>query len=118
MYEYNVTYFICFRDLKTDNVLLDVSEGDDVCPALAITDFGCCLADKDNGLNLPYKTVDTDRGGNIALMAPEVKLVLISKYKTIISMVNLLLGRQCSTRYVWIYKLFKSRRLGSWSNGV
>lgn len=43
-----------------------------MCPALAITDFGCCLADKDNGLNLPYKTADTDRGGNIALMAPEV----------------------------------------------
>lgn len=63
---------VFFRDLKTDNVLLDVSEGNDVCPALAITDFGCCLADKDNGLNLPYKTVDTDRGGNIALMAPEV----------------------------------------------
>lgn len=61
-----------FRDLKTDNILLDVSEGNDVCPALAITDFGCCLADKDNGLNLPYKTADTDRGGNIALMAPEV----------------------------------------------
>lgn len=60
------------RDLKADNVLLDVSEGNDVCPALVITDFGCCLADKKNGLNLPYKTADTDRGGNIALMAPEV----------------------------------------------
>lgn len=69
-------YFISlkciFRDLKTDNVLLDVSEGNDVCPTLAITDFGCCLSDKNNGLYLPYKTADTDRGGNIALMAPEV----------------------------------------------
>lgn len=63
---------VAHRDMKTDNILLDVSEGDDVCPALAITDFGCCLADKDNGLYLPYKTADTDRGGNIALMAPEV----------------------------------------------
>lgn len=77
-----MTKLVSFRDLKTDNVLLDVSEGDDICPALAITDFGSCLADKDNGLNLPYKTIDTDRGGNVALMAPEVKLVLISKYKT------------------------------------
>lgn len=57
--------------MKTDNILLDVSEGD-ACPALVITDFGSCLADKDNGLSLPFKTADTDRGGNIALMAPEV----------------------------------------------
>lgn len=93
--------------MKTDNVLLDVSEGDDICPTLAITDFGCCLADKDNGLNLPYKTVDTDRGGNVALMAPEVKLVLISKHKTNwLKMINLFLGCQCSTRYIWIYRLF------------
>ncbi|XP_029347147.1 serine/threonine-protein kinase PINK1, mitochondrial [Acyrthosiphon pisum] len=63
---------VAHRDMKTDNILLDVSEGNDVCPALVITDFGCCLADKDNGLNLPYKSADTDRGGNIALMAPEV----------------------------------------------
>ncbi|KAL4142827.1 hypothetical protein QTP88_005224 [Uroleucon formosanum] len=63
---------VAHRDMKTDNILLDTSEGNDVCPALAITDFGCCLADKDNGLILPYKTADTDRGGNIALMAPEV----------------------------------------------
>lgn len=64
-----------FRDLKTDNVLLDVSEGYDVCPTLVITDFGCCLADKVNKLDLPYKTADTDRGGNIALMAPEVYIL-------------------------------------------
>lgn len=69
---YFISFKCIFRDLKTDNVLLDVSEGNDVCPTLAITDFGCCLSDKNNGLHLPYKTADTDRGGNVALMAPEV----------------------------------------------
>lgn len=37
-----------------------------------ITDFGCCLADKVHGLYLPYNTHDLDKGGNAALMAPEV----------------------------------------------
>lgn len=37
-----------------------------------ITDFGCCLADKSHGLYLPYNTHDIDKGGNVALMAPEV----------------------------------------------
>lgn len=37
-----------------------------------MTDFGCCLADKNHGLYLPYNTPDIDKGGNVALMAPEV----------------------------------------------
>lgn len=37
-----------------------------------MTDFGCCLADKKYGLYLPYSTHDIDKGGNVALMAPEV----------------------------------------------
>jgi len=37
-----------------------------------VTDFGCCLADKTHGLYLPYNSHDIDKGGNIALMAPEV----------------------------------------------
>lgn len=60
------------RDLKGDNILLDLSEETDNCPSLVITDFGCCLADKSHGLYLPYNTHDIDKGGNAALMAPEV----------------------------------------------
>ena len=64
---------IC-RDLKSDNILLDTSDGEENCPLLAVTDFGSCLSDKYYGLNLPYKTPDVDKGGNVALMAPEVRL--------------------------------------------
>lgn len=60
------------RDLKSDNILLDLSEECDNCPTLVITDFGCCLADKNHGLYLPYNSLDIDKGGNAALMAPEV----------------------------------------------
>ncbi|XP_050524704.1 serine/threonine-protein kinase Pink1, mitochondrial [Daktulosphaira vitifoliae] len=63
---------IAHRDMKSDNILLEIPENNDVCPTLAVTDFGCCLADKNNGLKMPYKTCETDRGGNISLMAPEV----------------------------------------------
>uniref|UniRef100_A0A1B6E368 non-specific serine/threonine protein kinase n=1 Tax=Clastoptera arizonana TaxID=38151 RepID=A0A1B6E368_9HEMI len=65
-------YGVAHRDLKSDNILLDTSEGEEVCPMLVITDFGCCLADRTNGLYMPYNTYDTERGGNAALMAPEV----------------------------------------------
>ncbi|XP_011349569.2 serine/threonine-protein kinase PINK1, mitochondrial [Ooceraea biroi] len=63
---------IVHRDLKSDNILLDLSEETDNCPSLVVTDFGCCLADKDHGLYLPYHVQDIDKGGNVALMAPEV----------------------------------------------
>jgi PTEN induced putative kinase 1 len=62
------------RDLKSDNILLDISEESDNCPTLVITDFGCCLADKNLGLYLPYNSHDIDKGGNAALMAPEIIL--------------------------------------------
>ncbi|XP_052131136.1 serine/threonine-protein kinase Pink1, mitochondrial [Frankliniella occidentalis] len=63
---------VAHRDLKADNILLDLDESDTMCPTLAVTDFGCCLADQVYGLSLHYTTPDTDKGGNAALMAPEV----------------------------------------------
>ncbi|CAG9855902.1 unnamed protein product [Phyllotreta striolata] len=64
------SYGIAHRDLKSDNLLLDTSEPE--APVLVISDFGCCLADKTNGLMLPYNSHDVDKGGNAALMAPEI----------------------------------------------
>lgn len=79
----NVLLFVpFFRDLKTDNILLDLSHGSDN-PQVVITDFGCCLSDKTNGLSLPFRTHDTDRGGNSSLMAPEVKTAVPGTWKWI-----------------------------------
>jgi PTEN induced putative kinase 1 len=61
---------IAHRDLKADNLLLDTTEPES--PILVIGDFGCCLADKNNGLTLPYTSYEIDKGGNTALMAPEI----------------------------------------------
>ncbi|XP_042906367.1 serine/threonine-protein kinase Pink1, mitochondrial isoform X2 [Parasteatoda tepidariorum] len=58
---------ITHRDLKSDNILLDLSLGI-ASPRLAIADFGCCL----ENLSLPYTSYDINKGGNISLMAPEV----------------------------------------------
>lgn len=62
---------IAHRDLKADNLLLDETTGD-WCPQLVIADFGCCLADRQWGLRLPFITGEISRGGNCALMAPEI----------------------------------------------
>ncbi|EDV34640.1 uncharacterized protein Dana_GF21424, isoform B [Drosophila ananassae] len=61
---------VAHRDLKSDNVLIEML--DDASPVLVLSDFGCCLADKVHGLRLPYVSHDIDKGGNAALMAPEI----------------------------------------------
>lgn len=78
MYRYGVAH----RDLKSDNILIDLN--DDVHPVLVVSDFGCCLADKANGFSVPYPSYDMDKGGNTALMAPEI----ITKTPGTFSMLN------------------------------
>ncbi|KAK7490977.1 hypothetical protein BaRGS_00017849 [Batillaria attramentaria] len=63
---------IAHRDLKSDNILIDLTDGTEH-PLLAVSDFGCCLADTTHGLKIPYVTGEVDKGGNCALMAPEIK---------------------------------------------
>ncbi|KAM9217539.1 serine/threonine-protein kinase PINK1, mitochondrial [Leptosomus discolor] len=65
-----VRHGIAHRDLKSDNVLVEFDSAG--CPWLVITDFGCCLADENIGLRLPFTSSYVDRGGNGCLMAPEV----------------------------------------------
>ena len=73
---------IAHRDLKSDNILIDTSS--DSLPLLVLSDFGCCLADKKNGLRLPYSSDEIDKGGNQALMAPEI----INKEPSMFSVLN------------------------------
>jgi PTEN induced putative kinase 1 len=73
---------VAHRDLKSDNLLVDISGGVSY-PRLVITDFGCCLADSGHRLKLPYTTYDTDKGGNPALMAPEVAGARPGAFKSI-----------------------------------
>ena len=66
-----VYHRVAHRDLKTDNLLVDLSGGREF-PHVVITDFGCCLAGERNGLSLPYNSEYIMKGGNVLLMAPEV----------------------------------------------
>lgn len=60
---------VAHRDLKADNLLLDLSRGA-TCPRLVLSDFGSCLAD--TNLRLHFVSPEVNRGGNPALMPPEV----------------------------------------------
>ena len=64
---------VAHRDLKNDNLL--VSESTTGFPHLVITDFDCCLAEKNVGLVMPYETNETSKGGNALLMPPEVRVL-------------------------------------------
>lgn len=61
---------IAHRDLKSDNILLDLADPHN--PLAVISDFGCCLAEQSSDLSVSYTTYDIDKGGNTALMAPEI----------------------------------------------
>uniref|UniRef100_A0A1Q3FJB2 non-specific serine/threonine protein kinase n=1 Tax=Culex tarsalis TaxID=7177 RepID=A0A1Q3FJB2_CULTA len=63
-------YGVAHRDLKSDNILIEIRP--DMPPSLVLSDFGCCIADKVNGLKIPYSSGEIDKGGNTALMAPEI----------------------------------------------
>lgn len=60
--------FIVHRDLKSDNLLISSATGE-----LVLADFGCALQ-QDRRLRVPYVTDEISKGGNLALMAPEVSL--------------------------------------------
>lgn len=62
-----VQHGVAHRDLKADNCLLDLSRGAH-CPRLVLCDFGSCL----DSMQLHFTSTEVCRGGNPALMAPEV----------------------------------------------
>lgn len=73
---------VAHRDLKSDNILLEFNG--ESAPILVLSDFGCCIADKNHGLKIPYSSGEIDKGGNTALMAPEI----ISKVPGAFSILN------------------------------
>ena len=68
---------ISHRDLKADNILVKQFSSCET-PELVIIDFGSCFNGQNCDMKLPFPSEYTDRGGNPALMAPEVKYLLIN----------------------------------------
>ncbi|CAI4232948.1 unnamed protein product [Auanema sp. JU1783] len=62
---------IAQRDMKSDNILLEFDNSDDV-PHLVISDFGCALAT--GSWIVKYNDDTVGLGGNIATRAPEIAL--------------------------------------------
>ncbi|KAI2807733.1 protein serine threonine kinase [Blomia tropicalis] len=65
---------VAHRDLKTDNILVTVSDGESF-PWIVISDFGLSATN----LCIPFQTDEVCRGGNRALMAPEIVIARPSK---------------------------------------
>ena len=65
---------IVHRDLKSDNLLICNSTGE-----LVLADFGCALYQPPN-LKIHYVTDEIGKGGNLALMAPEVSSLARQKH--------------------------------------
>jgi len=69
IHQYNIVH----RDMKTDNILLNIEEGWSH-PQLVLTDFGCCLAQDGQSMSVPFPSREADpRQGNAQHMSPEVK---------------------------------------------
>lgn len=60
---------ISHRDLKSDNLLVNSTSE---CLTLVIADFGSCFDGRPYDMKLPYQSEYVDKGGNPALLAPEV----------------------------------------------
>lgn len=65
---------VSHRDLKPENILVEYAENSSF-PWIVIADFGLCST----SLKIPYETDDVCKGGNSALMAPEIKTVYPSR---------------------------------------
>jgi len=60
---------VSHRDLKSDNILLDFDNDDDI-PHLVLSDFGSAQT---TSFILHYENEFTDLGGNLSLRAPEIR---------------------------------------------
>jgi len=60
---------IAHRDIKADNILVEDLDG---VAHLVLGDFGCCLSQQNESLYLAYPNSYVCKGGNGALMAPEI----------------------------------------------